>query len=151
MCLVEESVWQLQSHRSPTCDMGSLLEGVISRDEVSMILVLLSKLGIGCLLVTFLCYAFFMKPEFIKGKPKKVVTLKRSLTKMSADVSHALGKSGLMARYRARPPYQQNDYLSWIEKAKREETRHKRILQMMMELEKGGVYMGMKGAWMGKG
>jgi uncharacterized protein YdeI (YjbR/CyaY-like superfamily) len=49
-----------------------------------------------------------------------------------------------MPAYRERPEYQQNDYLGWIARAKREETKDKRLAQMLDELEKGGVYMGMK-------
>jgi len=57
----------------------------------------------------------------------------------------ALEARGLMAVYRARPPYQQNDYIGWITRAKRPETQEKRLKQMLDELEKGDVYMKM--AW----
>jgi len=50
-----------------------------------------------------------------------------------------------MERYYERPPYQQNDYIGWITRAKREETKQKRLNQMLDELEKGDVYMKM--AW----
>lgn len=63
---------------------------------------------------------------------------------MPAFVRAALTKSGLMETYRLRPAYQQNDYIGWIEKAKREETKIKRLAQMLSELEAGGVYMKMK-------
>lgn len=53
----------------------------------------------------------------------------------------AIETRGLMDAYRARPPYQQNDYIGWITRAKRVETREKRLNQMLDELEKGGVYM----------
>jgi uncharacterized protein YdeI (YjbR/CyaY-like superfamily) len=59
----------------------------------------------------------------------------------------ALNACGLMDAYRARPPYQQNDYIGWITRAKQEATKQKRLNQMLDELEKGGVYMGMK--WKG--
>lgn len=36
-----------------------------------------------------------------------------------------------------------NDYLTWIARAKRDETRRSRITQMFDELEQGGVYMKM--------
>ena len=49
-----------------------------------------------------------------------------------------------MPDYMARPDYQQNDYIGWITRAKRGETRSKRIAQMLAELEQGGVYMKMK-------
>ena len=59
-------------------------------------------------------------------------------------VSSALEESGLRARYDARPAYQRNDYLLWINKVKREETKRKYLAQMLDELRSGGVYMGMK-------
>jgi uncharacterized protein YdeI (YjbR/CyaY-like superfamily) len=59
-------------------------------------------------------------------------------------VSSALEESGLRARYDARPAYQRNDYLLWINKVKREETKRKHLAQMLDELRSGGVYMGMK-------
>ena len=59
-------------------------------------------------------------------------------------VRDALERSGLREQYDARPPYQRNDYLLWISKAKREATKHKHLAQMLDELEIGGVYMGMK-------
>ncbi|EPG68066.1 bacteriocin-protection protein, YdeI/OmpD-associated domain protein [Leptospira wolffii serovar Khorat str. Khorat-H2] len=42
------------------------------------------------------------------------------------------------------PAYQQNDYISWIVRAKLPETRAKRLKQMLEELQKRGVYMKMK-------
>lgn len=59
-------------------------------------------------------------------------------------VRDALEERGLRARYDARPPYQRNDYLLWINKVKRDETRQKHLAQMLDELEAGNVYMGMK-------
>jgi uncharacterized protein YdeI (YjbR/CyaY-like superfamily) len=56
----------------------------------------------------------------------------------------ALNERGLMDAYRARPPYQQNDYIGWIRRAKLDATRQKRLNQMLNELEQGGVYMKMK-------
>lgn len=58
-------------------------------------------------------------------------------------VREALQKHGLMEAYRARPPYQQNDYIGWINRAKRESTKQKRLGQMLAELEQGDVYMKM--------
>jgi uncharacterized protein YdeI (YjbR/CyaY-like superfamily) len=58
-------------------------------------------------------------------------------------VREALDQRGLREKYDARPPYQRNDYLLWINKAKRDETRRKHLAQMLDELEAGGVYMGM--------
>ena len=58
-------------------------------------------------------------------------------------VENALVENNLMERYRERPPYQQNDYIGWITRAKRPETRTKRIQQMLDELRSGNVYMKM--------
>jgi len=55
----------------------------------------------------------------------------------------ALSESGLMDAYEDRPPYQRNDYIGWVTNAKREETRRKRLDQMLDELRKGDVYMNM--------
>jgi hypothetical protein len=55
--------------------------------------------------------------------------------------------AGLMDAYRARPPYQQNDYLGWIGRGKREDTRRRRLDQMLDELEGGDRYMKMR--WSG--
>jgi uncharacterized protein YdeI (YjbR/CyaY-like superfamily) len=70
--------------------------------------------------------------------------LARPLQAMPDFVRDAIRKRGLSGRYAARPAYQRNDYLMWINKAKLEETRQKRLLQMLDELERGGVYMHMK-------
>lgn len=62
---------------------------------------------------------------------------------MPKDVAELLDDRGLVEAYETRPYYQRNDYLGWIGRAKRNETRQKRIDQMLDELEIGGVYMGM--------
>jgi len=48
--------------------------------------------------------------------------LKRNLNPMADFVKEALLEENLMEKYLARPPYQQNDYLGWINRAKRPET-----------------------------
>lgn len=58
-------------------------------------------------------------------------------------VLEALEKSKLFDAYRERPAYQQNDYIGWITRAKLPATRRKRLEQMLDELKRGGVYMGM--------
>lgn len=62
---------------------------------------------------------------------------------MPADVREKLVERGVMRDYQERPHYQRNDYVGWIQRAKRVETREKRIRQMIEELELGGIYMGM--------
>lgn len=70
--------------------------------------------------------------------------LQRPRHPMPADVRAALNSRGLMNKYRQRPAYQQNDYLGWMKRAKRAETRQKRLEQMLDELQRGNVYMNMK-------
>ncbi len=62
---------------------------------------------------------------------------------MPEDVMAELQKEGLAETYDARPPYQRNDYIGWITRARRPETRRKRINQMVDELRSGDAYMGM--------
>jgi uncharacterized protein YdeI (YjbR/CyaY-like superfamily) len=69
--------------------------------------------------------------------------LKRPRYKMPAFIRQALVKGKLMEAYRNRPAYQQNDYIGWITRAKRQETQEKRLTQMLEELERGDRYMNM--------
>jgi len=69
--------------------------------------------------------------------------LKRSRYPMPDFVRDALLKRDLMDAYNDRPPYQQNDYIGWITRAKREETVQKRLDQMLDELNRGDLYMKM--------
>jgi uncharacterized protein YdeI (YjbR/CyaY-like superfamily) len=73
--------------------------------------------------------------------------LKRALQPMPEFVRRELEVSGLLEAYWARPDYQRNDYLSWINRAKLEATRQKRLAQMLEELRQGGRYMKM--VWTG--
>ncbi len=70
--------------------------------------------------------------------------LKRAKNNMPALVKAAIESAGLLDAYNARPPYQRNDYLGWIARAKREETKQKRLHQMLAELKQGDVYMNMR-------
>jgi hypothetical protein len=69
--------------------------------------------------------------------------LKRPRYPLPAFVRAALVGRSLMDAYKARPPYQQNDYIGWITRAKLVATKGKRLVQMLDELERGGVYMKM--------
>lgn len=71
------------------------------------------------------------------------MTLIRATTPMPAFVKAALDERNLTAAYEARPPFQRNDYLTWIVRARKDETRQKRLAQMLDELEDGDVYMKM--------
>ena len=76
---------------------------------------------------------------------------RRPVQPMPKALLDALEAHGVRADYEARPFYQRNDYLAWIARAKREETRERRIAQMLDELERGGVYMKMAHAPSRKG
>ncbi len=60
-------------------------------------------------------------------------------------IREALAEKGLTDAYDARPPYQRNDYIGWITRARLPATQQKRLAQMLDELERGDVYMNM--AW----
>ncbi len=59
-------------------------------------------------------------------------------------VRQSLKDNKLMDAYFSRPPYQQNDYIGWITRAKRDDTKQKRLNQMIEELKSGNLYMKMK-------
>jgi hypothetical protein len=61
----------------------------------------------------------------------------------SSQAADALISRKLTEAYQARPPYQRNDYIGWIMRAKLPATKDKRLAQMLDELERGGVYMKM--------
>lgn len=69
--------------------------------------------------------------------------LQRPKNPMPDFVREALEARGLTKAYERRPAYQQNDYLGWISRAKREETVQKRLAQMLDELECSDTYMKM--------
>lgn len=71
------------------------------------------------------------------------MTLKRSLNPMPEFVARALEETALRERFEQRPPYQRNDYLGWISRAKRPATRDRRLRQMLHELAAGDRYMNM--------
>lgn len=70
--------------------------------------------------------------------------LSRPRHPMPEFVLEALRDRGLLEAYRSRPAYQQNDYVGWITRAKRPDTRHRRLQQMLEEIELGDVYMKMR-------
>ena len=70
-------------------------------------------------------------------------SLSRPKYPMPDFVRQALVDTDLMEAYENRPPYQQNDYVGWITRAKREATKQKRLAQMLFELESGDLYMKM--------
>jgi uncharacterized protein YdeI (YjbR/CyaY-like superfamily) len=67
----------------------------------------------------------------------------RTENRMPEFVHRALVDRKLLDAYKARPWYQRNDYLGWITRAKRDETVHRRLNQMLSELERGDLYMKM--------
>lgn len=77
------------------------------------------------------------------GAGNGMAGLRRTVEPMPDDIAARLRDSGLEPAYAARPAYQRNDYLGWIARAKRSETREKRIAQMLAELRAGDAYMRM--------
>jgi len=73
----------------------------------------------------------------------KYSRLKRPRNPMPDYVRESLILRGLMDAYLERPAYQQNDYIGWITRAKRQDTKERRLAQMLEELEGGDKYMKM--------
>ena len=82
-------------------------------------------------------------PGSAAARAPKAAPARRERHPMPVNVREALGAEGLVDAYMLRPPYQRNDYLGWISRAKREATRAKRLRQMLDELADGRTYMGM--------
>jgi len=74
---------------------------------------------------------------------QKFSRLKRPRLPMPDLVKKALLQLDLMDTFRERPAYQQNDYIMWITRAKRQETIDRRLAQMLDEVERGDLYMKM--------
>ena len=72
------------------------------------------------------------------------MALTRPIQPMPDFVTAALKAQDLEAAYASRPPYQRNDYLGWINRAKRDATKQKRLSIMLQELAAGRGYMGME-------
>lgn len=70
-------------------------------------------------------------------------SLKRRRYPMPEFIRQAWKEKKLMAAYLKRPPYQQNDYIGWISRAKQESTKMKRLDQMLDELAAGDKHMKM--------
>ncbi|WP_077962051.1 YdeI/OmpD-associated family protein [Ensifer adhaerens] len=70
----------------------------------------------------------------------EATSLTRPLQPMPEEIARLLAERGLENAYAARPAYQRNDYLGWISRAKKPETRQKRIRQMLDELAAGDSY-----------
>ena len=72
------------------------------------------------------------------------MTLTRTIHSMPGFVAKALAARDLRAVFEARPAYQQNDWVGWIARAKREDTQQRRLEKMLSELAAGHGYMGME-------
>ena len=60
--------------------------------------------------------------------------LKRPRHPIPGYIKRALEEGAWMEAYRRRPAYQRNDYLSWIERAKRPQTKEKKLHQSLRSL-----------------
>jgi len=74
---------------------------------------------------------------------KKKIT-KKEVLEMPMDLKNLLIRENLWSAFEQRPFYQRNDYTHWITSAKREETKNKRMTQMLEELRDGHLYMNME-------
>ena len=69
--------------------------------------------------------------------------LKRAQQPVPQWLSEAIKARGLEDEFNQRPPYQRNDYIGWITRAKLPDTQQRRLAQMLDELKRGDVYMNM--------
>ena len=74
---------------------------------------------------------------------EKTSRMTRERYPMPDFIRAALAERELTAAYDARPPYQRNDYIGWITRAKLPATQQKRLEQMLDELKRGDAYMKM--------
>jgi uncharacterized protein YdeI (YjbR/CyaY-like superfamily) len=74
---------------------------------------------------------------------EKPSRMQRERYPMPDFIREALAAKKLTAAYDVRPPYQRNDYIGWITRAKLPATQQKRLDQMLDELERGDAYMKM--------
>jgi uncharacterized protein YdhG (YjbR/CyaY superfamily) len=81
--------------------------------------------------------------ENLEGKGPRRSPQRREKHPVPDYVTRELERRGLTEAYEQRPPYQRNDYIGWITRARQEATRQKRLDQMLEELESGDVYMKM--------
>jgi len=70
--------------------------------------------------------------------------LRRPLHPMPEFINSALTEHNLIEAYNNRPPYQRNDYIGWVMRAKQQKTQQKRLKQMLDELTTGDRYMNMQ-------
>ena len=74
---------------------------------------------------------------------RSLTRLKRARQTIPASIRRLLVENDLMDAHRARPPHPRNDYLAWIARGKKPETRARQVAQMLLELENGNRYMNM--------
>ena len=72
----------------------------------------------------------------------RVTQPNKSTQPMPGSVKAALAKRTLIDAFRARPDYQQNDYLKWIASAAGPAAKDKRLQQMLEELQQGNLFKG---------
>ena len=71
-------------------------------------------------------------------------TVRPARVRVPTDIRALLTQKGLLAAFRARPPYQRSDYLAWIARATTTPTRQGRIEIMVDELAAGHGFMTME-------
>lgn len=74
---------------------------------------------------------------------EKTSHMKRERYPMPDFIRDALAANKLTVACDARPPYQRNDYIGWITRAKLPATQQQRLGQMLEELARGDAYMKM--------
>jgi hypothetical protein len=79
-----------------------------------------------------------------EGKTIKIPVSKNKTVIIPKYIKDMLKKEELLEKYNAQIYTYRKGYVQWIEEAKQEETKQKRITKMIEEVREGNVYMGMK-------
>jgi hypothetical protein len=77
------------------------------------------------------------------GKPKAAPRRRAGSEVPSGHLKKALIEKNLLLKFKERPHYQKRDYIQWVTSPKQEETKQRRILILLRDLQEG-TYMKMK-------
>lgn len=92
----------------------------------------------------FLDYIHAAMKNIDEGKHVKIPVTKDKTVILPPYIKTVLKKEGLLQKYEEQIFTYRKGYLQWIEQAKTEETKQKRINIMLKELHTGKEYMGME-------
>ena len=78
-------------------------------------------------------------------RPQTTRVLARPHLPLPADVRHALVGHGVLGAFKERSPYQQDDHIARVNRARVVESRVARVMELVAELQHGDPFM--RTAW----